>query len=732
MPVPTTTSGAREMLGAAYNAPSASPASAMTASQAKQIGQLNKAAGFNQPSNFRPLARALTPSPRPLANTPTGRAAINGAASGLAKVQASAPVAGALRATAPVAKAAGRFIGPAAGGGVITAGLSLANGLADPSTSAGAAATGATGAGAGAYAGALLGSLGGPAGAVIGSIAGGAIGQWAGDRLGQSLFPQRSGPADDYDTKASPFTGGQEGGIRYRFQARGVIDGNPSNWATLTGFGPIAIRYFGNVQGGTNYEITGNGSRITGGGAGDPDVIVTAQIRNMERLDGEPDTGGNPIPVTSPVPGATPTGQPNPIEEGNPNFPGYLIPGAVGLGGAALGGALAGAGANSPTKSPSLAPSFGAGPANAPRPANSPRKTPGLGSTPRAAGSAGATGGGTVGGNTRTKPKPKCPCNKGLLGSIGNLLTGNVGQGAQLGLLGKIDATTTATNVTTAANAGQLGAIATKLQTMQAFAEKAWRNTHADKLINLLTLTTVIHNGAMISRDIGETLGYVVSNGLAVVGVKDEEGNALDINGLVGSSVSNFIKSVVGEDVYNDTRTAWQKANRVLQAGSNIIWTIRNINDATQDVLEWTAENTGKIGNALIKYGVVGDRAYPFMSERVKAQDFYRRKFSRVFDGLESAENTASSLAVVTSNVREIQEEVNELGEARTRFTDAVSDFGPEDIPGLPPENQLSSSSPENQPIATAEAAAEAASQSPDVAISTDANRGDPPDDATP
>ncbi|MEM6353587.1 MAG: hypothetical protein AAF766_22785 [Cyanobacteria bacterium P01_D01_bin.14] len=298
-------------------------------------------------------------------------------------------------------------------------------------------------------------------------------------------------------------------------------------------------------------------------------------------------------------------------------------------------------------------------------------------------------------------------------------------------MLAKIDATTTATGAGVAANNVQGGVILTRLQAMQAFAEKAWRNTHADKLINLLTLTTVIHNGAMISRDIGETLGYVVSNGLSVVGVNDEDGNPLDVNQLVGNSVANFIKSVVGEDVYNDTRTAWQKANRVIQAGSNIIWTIRSINDTTQDVMEWTAENTGKIGNALRKYGVVGDRAYPWMSERVKAQDFYRRKFSRVFDGLETAENTASSLAVVTSDVREIQEEIGELGEARTRFTDAVSAFGPEDTPGLDPNNQLPTSAPENQPIASAEEAAETASQSPDVAIPTDAQRGDLPDATT-
>ena len=377
----------------------------------------------------------------------------------------------------------------------------------------------------------------------------------------------------------------------------------------------------------------------------------------------------------------------------------------------------------------------GPGPAKPSTPAGGPGGKPSTPSLPRPANKPSAAPGNGGGGQPNLPPGKKgdkCGCNKGILDGVKKLFANNATDAAQLGLLAKIDATTTANSAGIAVNNAQGVTILTRLQQAQQFAEKAWQNTHLDKLINLMTLVTVLHNGAMISRDIGETLGYVVSNALAAVGVKDEDGNALDINGLVGGSVTNFIKSVVGEDVYEDTRTSWQKANRVLQAGSNIVWTLRNINDATQDVLEWTAENTGKIGNALKKYGVVGDRAYPWMSERVKAQEFYRTKFSRVFQGLESAEDTASSLAVVTSNVREIQQEVDELGEARSRFTDAVTAFGPEDTPGLDEDNQLPTSAPENQPIQVAEDAAAGVSQSPDVAISTDAQRGDPPDDATP
>jgi hypothetical protein len=34
----------------------------------------------------------------------------------------------------------------------------------------------------------------------------------------------------------------------------------------------------------------------------------------------------------------------------------------------------------------------------------------------------------------------------------------------------------------------------------------------------------------MLSRDVGESIGDLTSNMLAVVGIKDEEGNQLDIN----------------------------------------------------------------------------------------------------------------------------------------------------------------------------------------------------------
>lgn len=233
------------------------------------------------------------------------------------------------------------------------------------------------------------------------------------------------------------------------------------------------------------------------------------------------------------------------------------------------------------------------------------------------------------------------------------------------------------------AEAISLAALLEKLNKMQQFAEKAWETTRLQKVLDLLTFVAVMHNASMISREVGETLGYVVSNALAVIGIEDEEGNPLNINGIVGTTTTNFFRSILGEEVYNGLLDTWNKANTIIRTGTNIVWTMRSVVDGTQEVMEWTAENTGKIGNALKRWGVVGFNAYPWMAERMRSQDRVRRRYQRILDGLETAEDTASSYAMVTSEVREIQEEIGELGEQRQAFADSVTDF----VEGAEPDN---------------------------------------------
>lgn len=231
------------------------------------------------------------------------------------------------------------------------------------------------------------------------------------------------------------------------------------------------------------------------------------------------------------------------------------------------------------------------------------------------------------------------------------------------------------------------------LQKMQGFAEKAWETSRLQKVINALTLVTVLHNASMISRDVGETLGQALAQGLDVLGIEDEKGQALDVNGWFGKQANSFFEGIFGAERWRGINETWNKANRIISSASNIVYTIRSISDGVKEVTEMAAENTGKIGNALKRSGLVTERSYPWMAEKVRAQDAWSRKTARIMDGLESAENTASSLAQVTGNVKEIQDEMTELKEQTTAFQTLV---------GAPSETTKVATPAENAAIVTA------------------------------
>ncbi|MBE9159718.1 hypothetical protein IQ265_23195 [Nodosilinea sp. LEGE 06152] len=255
----------------------------------------------------------------------------------------------------------------------------------------------------------------------------------------------------------------------------------------------------------------------------------------------------------------------------------------------------------------------------------------------------------------------------------------------------------------------KLGQTFTLLETLNQFLRKAWETTRMQKVLDFLTFVGVMHNVSMLSRDIGETFFYVLGQGLDIIGIDDEEGNQLDIGEIVGTTVKNYVRSVFGDAFVDGAIDSYRKANRIVQSASMIIWTVRSISDSTQDLLEWVAENTGKIGNALLRFGVVGERAYKPMSERAQAQHRMRTRFSKLTDAAERTEDIVSSASVATSNVLEIQEESGELLENWQGFKSSVIEAVPD--PWLA-----------NQPVESQIATESAASASPNLTAS-DAER---------
>jgi Collagen triple helix repeat (20 copies) len=286
-------------------------------------------------------------------------------------------------------------------------------------------------------------------------------------------------------------------------------------------------------------------------------------------------------------------------------------------------------------------------------------------------------------------------------------------------LLNKIDKTTVKTDSVTVSNLvvskqtnGKVGIIERTLNTLNEFTKVAFRATRIDKVLNALNTMLLLHNAAILSANLGQTLGELTSQSLAIFGIKDENNNALDINAELGRAADNFMKGILGEEVWNGTKQTWLKASRIVQSASNIVWTIRSMADSTKEITEWIAENTGKIGNALKRYRVVGENAYKWLPERVTYTNAWTRKIDRVRDGVDTLDDAASSLMGVTGEVQNIQEEFKQLDDQKKEFDKNVKELTP-------------SERDDNQPVKEKADARKQASANPDAIENVERGMGE-------
>lgn len=229
------------------------------------------------------------------------------------------------------------------------------------------------------------------------------------------------------------------------------------------------------------------------------------------------------------------------------------------------------------------------------------------------------------------------------------------------------------------------------LEVIQDFAQEAWDFTKADKIIAVANLMASTHNAAMLSRNLGETLGDVTTQGLAFFKVKAPDGSAIDVNEVIGNSIENFLKGVVGEQVYTDSVAKWRSFNRILTAASGVVYAIRGIQDAFLSAQEVVGGWIAKIGNGMQDQGMFEDNTFPWMNPNPNFKNPYKGFLAKI-DDLEDAASQVNSL--VSSGI-EFQQSINETIESSTELTTALDNFS-------------------NQRKAEQEAA-EVSNQSPDV-----------------
>jgi hypothetical protein len=266
-------------------------------------------------------------------------------------------------------------------------------------------------------------------------------------------------------------------------------------------------------------------------------------------------------------------------------------------------------------------------------------------------------------------------------------------QAERAAISGKVDTTNTVlgtvTNVQVAAArsdianvAGLIGSpIAGGAQTvlgginsMQDWLGKFAKSLYLDKIYNGLTLLVTLHNAAMLSRNLAETIGFFIDSGLQALNLKKEDETPLDLGAQLGKTIENFIRDIVGNDIYNSLSTNWKKLSAIYTSAVNILDSMTAMLAGLAESMEIIGNYTGKIGNALKKGGVVLENSYNWMDDNLRLKTGRFAGIQKVVDGINNAEDVVNNLTEVTDSINESQELVNEIKKEWTDIKGRVSE----------------------------------------------------------
>ncbi|MDB9374305.1 collagen-like triple helix repeat-containing protein [Nodularia sphaerocarpa] len=234
--------------------------------------------------------------------------------------------------------------------------------------------------------------------------------------------------------------------------------------------------------------------------------------------------------------------------------------------------------------------------------------------------------------------------------NVSNLLNG----------LGIGDLLRTVNEVNTKMGAQVVGGLSANLKRITNFMK-------GERITNFITMAATLHNAAMLSNALATTLVSTVTNVFAIIGLRDADGQPYDASELLQTSLANFTRSVIGNQNYDQLTLTWKKANRVYQAGANVVSRVRSIVDSVRSISEITNINVADIGNALRRDGAVKEDSYSPMSRTVGSS-----RFQKAVDRLTNLTEAASDVESVSSSVRSVQEDIRELQTEQTEFKKAI------------------------------------------------------------
>lgn len=226
-----------------------------------------------------------------------------------------------------------------------------------------------------------------------------------------------------------------------------------------------------------------------------------------------------------------------------------------------------------------------------------------------------------------------------------------------------INVQTTQVNAKTSAIQSIANNTLTKVGEVASSITKLYRFLGIDRWINYVNMALLLHNALMLSNNLGQTAISAVENVFQLFGLKlqDDKGQEIDLSTLVGKTIQDTAKAVLGNENYTALTTNWKKANRIYQTGMNVLYSVQSIGNSIQNLTQLAIENTGKIGNALRKAGAVFENAYAPMVEKVTAMTPFQRTLQSYTDTIQGSDTAISNMDQVTGEVTSMKDAKKEL-----------------------------------------------------------------------
>lgn len=210
------------------------------------------------------------------------------------------------------------------------------------------------------------------------------------------------------------------------------------------------------------------------------------------------------------------------------------------------------------------------------------------------------------------------------------------------------------TDIQNVVNSSQFGLKATRQ-----FLETAWNATGMDKILNAMNTALALHNAAMLSRNLGGSIGEVASSLLNAIGVKDSSGEEIDVNNFVTAKVQSIVNGVIGTENAEALSTGFNSFNRILVSAQGVVSATRAIKDAIQNGQEIIANRVGFLSNSFMEQGILEEGSYPWSDTNIS----FRRSFNSFVTRVESVQEIVDEINELVQSGIEIKENVKEISD---------------------------------------------------------------------